>query len=113
MHIPNLLALSEILRMYSIGSRNSASVGLYVGASSNPYGLALEGGSRLAGSPLRSTERISRGGAWRALYGNAGVAMLGPAPFIRVADGAFAVAVAGGTPPVEGGTTMTAPDRVV
>lgn len=61
LQMPNLLALGAMLRMYSIGSRNSASVGLYVGASRSPYCLDLAGGSRLAGSPLRSTVRMSRG----------------------------------------------------
>jgi hypothetical protein len=35
--------------------------------------------------------------------------MLGAAPFIRVVDDAFAAVVAGATPPVEGGATMTVP----
>ncbi len=39
--------------------------------------------------------------------------MLGAAPFIRVADDAFAAAVAGATPPVDGGATMTVPVYVV
>jgi hypothetical protein len=35
--------------------------------------------------------------------------MLGAAPFIRVVDDALAAVVAGATPPVEGGATMTVP----
>lgn len=61
LQMPYLLALSKMLRIYAIGSRNSASVGLNVGASGSPCGLVLVGGSRLEGWPLRSTVRISSG----------------------------------------------------
>src|SRR2546421_5417378 len=106
LHIPYLLALSYMLLIYSIGSRNSSSVGVNVGASITPCGLFLVGGSRVKGF-RRSTVFISRGAARRALYGIVGGAELGIAPFGRVIGADF---VAAGLwvkfPPVEGGATI-------
>jgi hypothetical protein len=106
LHIPYLLALSYMLLIYSIGSRNSSSVGVNVGASISPCGLFLGGGSRVKGL-LRSTVFMSRGAARRALYGMVGGAELGIAPFGRVIGADFAGAgLWVGFPPVEGGATI-------
>jgi hypothetical protein len=106
LHIPYLLALSYMLLIYSIGSRNSSSVGVNVGASTSPCGLFLGGGSRVKGF-LRSTVFISKGAARRALYGIVGGAELGIAPFARPIGTDFVVAALWvGFPPVEGGATI-------
>ena len=92
--------------MYSIGSRNSSSVGVNVGASISPCGLFLGGGSRVKGF-LRSTVFMSRGAARRALYGIVGGAKLGIAPFGRFIGADFMGAELWiGFPPVEGGATI-------
>src|SRR5271156_5064813 len=112
LHIPYLLALSYMLLMYSIGSRNSSSVGVNVGASTSPCGLFLGGGSRVKGF-LRSTVVISKGAARRALYGIVGGAELGIAPFARPIGTDFVVAALWvGFPPVEGGATIVGRERI-
>lgn len=108
MHIPNLLALSYMLLIYSIGSRNSSSVGVKVGASITPFGLFLGGGSRVKGF-LRSTVFISRGAARRALYGMVGGAEFGIAPLGRLICADFVGAELWDEfrpSPVEGGATI-------
>ena len=56
----------RIFLMYAIGSLNSSSVGLKVGASRRPCGLVLLCDSRAAsGCPRLSTVDMSRGGARR------------------------------------------------
>jgi hypothetical protein len=108
LHIPYLLALSYMLSIYTIGSRNSSSVGVKVGASISPCGLLLGGGSRVK-EFLRSTVLISRGAARRALYGIVGGAELCIAPFGRFigADFVGAWLWTGFRPsPVEGGATI-------
>jgi hypothetical protein len=95
-----------MLLIYSIGSRNSSSVGVNVGASTSPCGLFLGGGSRVKGF-LRSTVFISKGAARRALYGIVGGAELGIAPFARPIGADFVAATLWvGFPPVEGGATI-------
>jgi hypothetical protein len=97
-----------MLLIYSIGSRNSSSVGVNVGASINPCGLFLGGGSRVKGF-RRSTVFISRGAARRALYGIVGCAEPGIAPFGRFSAADFVGAELwdGFRPsPVEGGATI-------
>ena len=69
LHIPYLLALPDILLIYSIGSRNSSSVGLNVGASVKPCSHFLGCDSEFEGCPRRCTVLISSGAARRALYG--------------------------------------------
>lgn len=68
--MPYFLPSGAILRIYSIGSFHSSSVGLNVGASGTPPTCALDGGSRLL---LRSTEFMSRRSARRALRGMFGI----------------------------------------
>lgn len=70
--MPYLLPSGAILRIYWIGSRNSSSVGLNVGASGMPktrLRCASSGGS--VGCPLRSTDSMSRGSARRCDRGMA------------------------------------------
>src|SRR2546421_9119909 len=108
LHIPYLLALSYMLLMYSMGSRNSSSVGVKVGASVTPFGLILGAGSRVKGF-LRSTVFISRGAARRALYGMVGGAGFGIAPFGRFVCADFVGAELWDKfrpSPVEGGATI-------
>lgn len=70
MQIPYCEASGEIFFMYSKGSLNSSSVGLYVGASSNPCGRIFLLVSRLAvGCPLLSTLVSSSGADFMALSG--------------------------------------------
>ncbi len=70
LQMPYFLPSGAILRMYSMGSRNSSSVGLKVGASCNPCGLILLFVSRWAkGWPRLSTLDMSKGGARRTLSG--------------------------------------------
>lgn len=70
LQIPYFLPSGAIFRMYSIGSRNSSSDGLKVGASCNAYGRCLLLLSRTAkGYPRLSTVFMSSGGARRALNG--------------------------------------------
>jgi hypothetical protein len=70
--MPYLLPSGAILRMYSIGSLNSSSVGKYVGASGMPNNLFFFGCSGgMFGWPLRSTVDRSSGSARRALRGMA------------------------------------------
>lgn len=90
--------------MYAIGSRNSSSVGLKVGASCKPCGLFLDEGSLDAGCPLRSTVFMSSGVAHRALFGKADEDMGGAEPFDRFGGAAFMLATAlfGGAPPFVG-----------
>ena len=104
MQIPYLLAFSEMLRMYAIGSRNSSSVGLKVGASCKPCGLFLDGGSLAVGCPLRSTVFRSSGVAHRALFGKAEEDIGGAEPFDRFGGAAFMLATAlfGSAPPPAG-----------
>ena len=60
----------RIFLMYAIGSLNSSSVGLNVGASCKPCGLVLLCDSRAAsGCPRLSTVDMSKGGARRWLKG--------------------------------------------
>ena len=97
-----------MLLIYSIGSRNSSSVGVKVGASTTPCGLFLGGASRVKGF-LRSTVFISRGAARRALYGMVGGAELGIAPFGRFIGAVFRVAELWDRfrpSPVDGGATI-------
>lgn len=68
--IPYFLPSGVILRKYSIGSRNSSSVGMYVGASLIPnIRLVLVLSGRSVGCPRRSTVDRSSGSARRALNG--------------------------------------------
>lgn len=68
--MPYFLPSGAILRMYSIGSRNSSSVGRNVGASWRPNILVLFWISRAAlACPRRSTVLRSSAGARRALRG--------------------------------------------
>ena len=68
--IPYLLPSGSILRIYSIGSRNSSSVGRNVGASGMPNSLFFFGSSLgKFGWPRRSTVDRSSGSARRALSG--------------------------------------------
>ena len=63
----------RIFLMYAMGSLNSSSDGLKVGASCNPCGLCLLCDSRAAsGCPRLSTVDMSRGGARRWLKGICG-----------------------------------------
>ena len=108
LQIPNLLAFSDILLIYSIGSRNSSTVGRNVGASINSYGRFLDGGSRLEEWPRRSTVFISKGGARRALYGIVGGAVLGGTPFGRFMGADLGTTgLCAGCPPIEGGATIS------
>lgn len=79
LHIPYLRPSGAIFLMYSMGSRNSSSVGLKVGASCNPCGRILLFDSLAArGWPFLSTVDISRGRARRALKGMCGAYGKGP-----------------------------------
>jgi len=77
LQIPYFDASGAIFFIYSNGSLNSSSVGLYVGASCNPCGRVFLLVSRLAvGWPLLSTLVMSNGWARRALSGSAAAAGL-------------------------------------
>ena len=68
--MPYLAPSAAILRTYSIGSRNSSSVGLNVGASGIPKSLfCCERSSAWFGPPLLSTVDKSMASARRALSG--------------------------------------------
>jgi hypothetical protein len=68
--MPYLLPSGPILRMYSIGSRNSSSVGRKVGASEIPNKRSVLGSSLgWPGCPLLGTCDMSRGSARLALSG--------------------------------------------
>lgn len=70
LQMPYLLPSGPILRMYSIGSRNSSSVGRNVGASEIPNKRSVLGSSLgWPGCPLLGTCDISRGSARLALSG--------------------------------------------
>ena len=70
LQMPYLLPSGPILRMYSIGSRNSSSVGRKVGASEIPNKRSVLGSSLgWPGCPLLGTCDISRGSARLALSG--------------------------------------------
>lgn len=86
--------------MYSKGSLNSSSVGLYVGASSRPWGRILLVDSRLAVScPLLSTLVKSRGIEFIALKGSGAAAglfdVLVPFGFPRIEGALLVVPLAG------------------
>lgn len=77
LQMPYRDASGAIFFMYSNGSLNSSSVGLYVGASCRPCGRILLMASRLAvGWPLRSTLVRSRGRECIALNGRVAAAGL-------------------------------------
>jgi hypothetical protein len=70
LQMPYLLPSGPILRMYSIGSRNSSSVGRKVGASEIPNKRSVLGSSLgWPGCPLLGTCDMSRGSARLALSG--------------------------------------------
>lgn len=70
LQMPYFLPSGPIFRIYAIGSLNSSSVGLNVGASCNPCGRTLFVVSRTArGCPRLSTVDMSKGGARRMLNG--------------------------------------------
>lgn len=134
--MPYLLPSGVILRIYSIGSRNSSSVGRYTGAFGMSKIRDRRGRSgRVFGCPLRSTVDKSKGSARRALRGIAWLLPDGGPFSVPGADGgaslaclAFAAASADepgtgdawgaggacmttGPPPVLGGTTIFHPHR--
>ena len=83
LQIPYCDASGAIFLIYAKGSPNSSSVGVYVGASCNPWGLIFFVDSRLAvGCPLRSTLVISRGAECIALSGCGATAGLFALPFV-------------------------------
>jgi len=70
LQIPYFLPSGAILRIYSMGSLNSSSVGRKVGASGRPWGRTrLTGSFGALGWPRRSTVDRSRGAERRALKG--------------------------------------------
>lgn len=70
LQIPYFLPSGAILRIYSVGSFHSSSVGRKVGASCKPCGRTLFTGSRAAlGCPRRSTVDRSSGADLLALSG--------------------------------------------
>lgn len=72
LHMPYLLPSGLILRIYSIGSRNSSSVGRKVGASERPNKRSFFGSSLgRPGCPRLGTADMSRGSARLALRGMA------------------------------------------
>lgn len=82
LQIPYCEASGEIFFIYSKGSLNSSSVGLYVGASCKPCGRIFLVVSRLAvGCPLLSTLVRSKGGDFIALKGSGAAAGLFALPF--------------------------------
>ena len=124
--MPYLAPSGAIFRIYSMGSRNSSSVGLKVGASGIPKSLfCCERSSAWFGPPLRSTVDMSIPSARRALSGIAwllpdggpfrvpgidGVVGFGLTGIIDgpgIGDAADVGGGAGGAvPPTTGGTTM-------
>lgn len=104
LHIPYFEASGAIFSTYFIGSLNSSSVGLYVGASSKPCGLTRFGASRFAedGRRLSIVDR-SRGADRRTLKGMLALEMpLGLLGALAGAGPAWAE-----LPPSEGGTTIS------
>lgn len=123
--IPYLAPSGAILRMYSMGSLNSSSVGLKVGASGmlcKRFLLLISGAAFFC--PLRSTVDRSRGAERRALSGIGTLLLcvvgatepdVGAADFplddavlmVGVFDAArLAAAAAAAGPPLLGGTTI-------
>lgn len=81
LQIPNFDASGAIFFIYSKGSLNSSSVGLYVGASCSPWGRIFFVDSRLAvACPLLSTLVKSRGRECIALRGSGAAAGLFEVP---------------------------------
>lgn len=124
--MPYLAPSAAIFRIYSIGSRNSSSVGLNVGASGIPKSLfCCERSSAWFGPPLRSTVDKSMASARRALSGMAwllpdggpfrvpgidgviGFGLAGAIDGPGTGDAADVVGgAAGAAPPTTGGTTI-------